>query len=244
MARSGVLNIPEKLSVLRLPVLAKPEEDEQERLLKLFWNRAELKKELQGLDEQLHNLRNRLKQQESANSRLQEQQEQLEAILARPSRAPDALVHFALRGLWRACRAQLEQLASDLRRQRQDKERKRQLAEFQADPPEWEDWDYDGTLFNLKVDLLQEAVLARLGDDYRFVEAAIRHFMSHLPAGSVESALAHELECSVYFLVKDTVAACLDLVPRLHKVFPWEDPVDIYGAMMGGEAVSAPGAAE
>ena len=117
-------------------------------------------------------------------------------------------------------------------------------AEFQADPPEWEDWDYDGTLFNLKVDLLQEAVLARLGDDYRFVEAAIRHFMSHLPAGSVESALAHELECSVYFLVKDTVAACLDLVPRLHKVFPWEDPVDIYGAMMGGEAVSAPGAAE
>ncbi len=136
MLRGGALNIPEKLSVLRLPALARPEEDEQERLLKLFWNRAELKKELQGLDEQLHNLRNRLKQQESANTRLQEQQEQLEAILARPSRAPDALVHFALRGLWRTCRGQLEQLAEDLRRQRQDKERKRQLAEFQADRAE------------------------------------------------------------------------------------------------------------
>lgn len=133
MLRNGTLNIPEKLTGLRLPVVGRPEEDEQERLLKLFWNRAELKKELQGLDEQLHNLRNRLKQQESVNARLQEQQEQLEAMLGRPARAPDALVHFALRGLWRTCRAQLEQLTEDLRRQRIDRERKRQLAELQAD---------------------------------------------------------------------------------------------------------------
>jgi hypothetical protein len=136
VSRSGALNLPEKLSGLRLPAIGRTDEDEHERLLKLFWNRAELKKELQGLDEQLHNLRNRLKQQESANARLQEQQEQLESILGRPARAPDALVHFALRGLWRASRGQLEQLAEDLRRQRQDKERKRQLAEFQADRSE------------------------------------------------------------------------------------------------------------
>lgn len=131
------MNFSGKLTGLRFPVIGgRTDDEEQERLLKLFWNRAELKKELQGLDEQLHNLRNRLKQQESANARLQEQQEQLEAILGRPSRAPDALVHFALRGLWRTCRGQLEQLAEDLRRQRQDKERKRQLAEFQADRAE------------------------------------------------------------------------------------------------------------
>ncbi len=136
MPRGIALGIPEKLGGLKLPALGRPEQEEQERLLKLFWNRAELKKELQELDDQLHNLRNKLKQQESANARLQEQQEQLETILGRPARAPDALVHFALRGLWRVCRDQLDRLAEDLRRQRQDRERKRQLAEFQADRAE------------------------------------------------------------------------------------------------------------
>lgn len=132
------MNFSDKLTTaLRTPVLGRPEPvAEDERLLKLFWNRAELKKELARLDDQLHNLRNRLKQQESASQRQLEQQEQLEALLARPARGPDALVHFALRGLWRNCRGQLEQLAGDLRRQRQDRERKRQLAEFQADRAE------------------------------------------------------------------------------------------------------------
>jgi hypothetical protein len=130
------MNLPGKLTALRLPVLGRPDAEEEERLLKLFWNRAELKKELQHLDDQLHNLRHRLKQQESTNTRQKEQQEQLEALLGKPGRAADALVHFALRGLWRACCGQLEHLASDLRRQRQDRERKRQLEEFQADRSE------------------------------------------------------------------------------------------------------------
>ena len=60
--------LPDKWSQLKLPSIGKADPAEQERLLKLFWNRAELKKELQGLDDQLHNLRNKLKQQENANS--------------------------------------------------------------------------------------------------------------------------------------------------------------------------------
>ena len=63
--------LPDKWSQLKLPSINKADPAEQERLLKLFWNRAELKKELQSLDDQLHNLRNKLKQQENANSRLQ-----------------------------------------------------------------------------------------------------------------------------------------------------------------------------
>lgn len=127
------MNLSEKWPGLRLPIVARNDAVEDERLLKLFWNRAELKKELQGLDDELHNLRNRIKQQEGANSRLQEQFEQLEVMLGTPERGPDALVHFALRNLWRECRAQLEAFASDLRRQRQEHERKKQLAEFQND---------------------------------------------------------------------------------------------------------------
>lgn len=131
------MNLTDKLAGLKLQVLSRNDAAaEDERLLKLFWNRAELKKELQGLDDQLHGLRNRLKQQDGATSRLQEQMEQLEVLLGKPERGFDALVHFGLRNLWRECRTQLEQFTGDLRRQRQDRERKKQLAEFQQDQNE------------------------------------------------------------------------------------------------------------
>ncbi len=125
--------LPDKWSPLKLPSIGKADPAEQERLLKLFWNRAELKKELQDLDDQLHNLRNKLKQQENANARLQQQLEQLEVLLGNPERGVDALVHFGLKALWRACREQLEKFSSELKRETQDAERKQQLAEFQAD---------------------------------------------------------------------------------------------------------------
>jgi hypothetical protein len=125
--------LPDKWSQLKLPSIGKADPAEQERLLKLFWNRAELKKELQGLDDQLHNLRNKLKQQENANARLQQQLEQLEVLLGSPERGLDALVHFGLKALWRACREQLEKFAAELKHERQDAQRKLQLAEFQQD---------------------------------------------------------------------------------------------------------------
>ena len=128
--------LPDKWSQLKLPSIGKADPAEQERLLKLFWNRAELKKELQSLDDQLHNLRNKLKQQENANSRLQQQLEQLEVLLGSPERGLDALVHFGLKALWRACREQLEKFAAELKRERQDAQRKQQLAEFQQDRSE------------------------------------------------------------------------------------------------------------
>ena len=128
--------LPDKWSQLKLPSIGKADPAEQERLLKLFWNRAELKKELQGLDDQLHNLRNKLKQQENANSRLQQQLEQLEVLLGNPERGLDALVHFGLKALWRACREQLEKFSAELKRELQDAQRKQQLAEFQQDRSE------------------------------------------------------------------------------------------------------------
>jgi prefoldin subunit 5 len=130
------VNLPEKWTQIRLPAIGRADAQEQDRLLKLFWTRAELKKELQGLDDQLHNLRNKLKQQENANTRLQQQLEQLEVLLGNPERGRDALVHFGLKALWRACREQLEQFAADIKREKQDRQRKQQLAEFQQDRAE------------------------------------------------------------------------------------------------------------
>ena len=57
---------------VRRPLRSRTDPAEEERLLKLFWNRAELKKELSGLEEELHQLQDRLKQQVAANDRAQE----------------------------------------------------------------------------------------------------------------------------------------------------------------------------
>lgn len=118
---------------VRRPLRSRTDPAEEERLLKLFWNRAELKKELSGLDEELHQLKDRLKQQVAANDRAQEQSEALESLLGMPERGFDALVHFGLRSIWRNCRSQLEQLTQDLRRQQEERERRRQQEEFQLD---------------------------------------------------------------------------------------------------------------
>lgn len=130
------MSFPEKWSSLRLPVLGRADEVDDERLHKLFWNRAELKKELQALDDELRSLQNKVKQQDVAAARLEEQSQQLEVLLGTPERGPDALVHFALRNLWRECRKQLERFFDELRRQREDVERKRQLAQFKQDRDE------------------------------------------------------------------------------------------------------------
>ncbi|HUO95167.1 MAG TPA: hypothetical protein VMT92_02965 [Steroidobacteraceae bacterium] len=125
------MSIGDKINALKLPLLsASKSAEEQERLLKLYWNRAELKKELASLDDQLYQLRDRLKQQEAATQRAVDERESLETLLGNPELGFGALVHFQLNGLWRACRAQLEQFASELRRQQEDRERKRQLVEF------------------------------------------------------------------------------------------------------------------
>ncbi len=125
------MSIGDKITALRLPLLgARKSAEEQERLLKLYWNRAELKKELAGLDDQLYQLRDRLKQQEAATQRAVDERESLETLLGNPELGFGALVHFQLNGLWRACQQQLEQFATELRRQQEDRERKRQLVEF------------------------------------------------------------------------------------------------------------------
>jgi len=128
------MNIGDKIGGLKVPLLGtKRDAEEQERLLKLYWNRAELKKELAGLDDQLYQLRDKLKQQEAATERVLGEKDALEVLLGNPDLGFGALVHFQLRALWKACHVQLEQFAAELRRQQEDRERKRQLVEFHQD---------------------------------------------------------------------------------------------------------------
>jgi uncharacterized protein YdcH (DUF465 family) len=84
----------------RLAGRAPPVEDE--RLVALFQNRVELKKELHALDDERHRLLDRLKLQEGATMRVQEQHDSLEQYLGRPEEGFKSLVYFQLRAVWRA----------------------------------------------------------------------------------------------------------------------------------------------
>jgi hypothetical protein len=125
------MTLADRLSALAQPLLgSRRPSDEQERLLKLYWNRAELKKELASLDDDLYQLGDRLKQQTASTQRARDELESLETLLGNPERGFGALAHYQLRGLWRACHLQLSQFSSELRRQQEDRERKRELVQF------------------------------------------------------------------------------------------------------------------
>jgi hypothetical protein len=105
---------------------------EEERLMQLFQNRAGLKKAYADLKDEFHLLRDRLKQQEGATIRVQEQLDALGDLLGDPATGFSALVFFQLRSLWKTCHQQLAQFAADLTRQQEAKETARHKAECEA----------------------------------------------------------------------------------------------------------------
>jgi len=114
----------------RLAGREQPAEDE--RLVALFRNRAQLKQELLALDEERHRLLDRLKLQEGATMRVEEQLDALEQYLGRPTEGYKCLAYFQLRAVWRAAAGRVERFAAELGRQQKDRERKSQLAAFEA----------------------------------------------------------------------------------------------------------------
>jgi hypothetical protein len=123
------MGISDRLSNLRqlLPGTRPPEEDD--KLLQLYWNRAELKKELSRLQKERYKLLELIKNQETATARAQEQLEVLEKHLGNPEAAMHALVYFQLRALWRGAAARLGRFAKQLQQQQADREHRRQLIE-------------------------------------------------------------------------------------------------------------------
>src|SRR5688572_6963410 len=94
-----------------------------EELLKLYWNRADVKRELKALRRERFELLDKLKEQEGAIQRSQEQLEGLERLLTNPLAAANAMVYFQLRHLWRVGAQRLEQFGRELQTQREKRER-------------------------------------------------------------------------------------------------------------------------
>jgi hypothetical protein len=102
---------------------ARREEPQKEQLLKLYWNRAGVKRELKSLRTERFELLDKLKEQEGAIVRAQEQLEGLERLLTNPLAAANAMVYFQLRHMWRVAALRLEQFGKELHLQREKRER-------------------------------------------------------------------------------------------------------------------------
>jgi hypothetical protein len=102
---------------------AQREEESGAQLLKLYSNRAGVKRELNDLRKERHELLDKLKDQEGAILRAQEQLEGLERLLTNPLAAANAMVYFQLRHLWRVGAQKIEQFGAELKTQREQRER-------------------------------------------------------------------------------------------------------------------------
>lgn len=120
------------MATLAPQLFAKAEDnkDEEEQLLKLFWNRAELKKELETLRNQSFRLTEKLKQKEAITLRIQQRLEQLEASLGNPENSTTVVAYYQLRAVWNHCQLRLSSLANELERAQSDKASRKYLAGF------------------------------------------------------------------------------------------------------------------
>ena len=119
-----MLALAQQLLTRRKPV-------EDDRLLRLFWNRAELKREFAALQRERERTADQVRQLEGALLRGQQRLDQLEGLLSDPERAANAAVFFQLRGIWAYGRRRLSRLAGDLNARQQEREGQRETARFE-----------------------------------------------------------------------------------------------------------------
>jgi hypothetical protein len=124
------MGIADQLDGLRKRVQGTTDQAEEERLLQLYWNRAELKKEFSRLQEDNYSLLQQLKKQETAHGQTRERLEQLEEFLGNPDNGATVLVYYQLRAVWLQASKRLAELGQELIEQQTERERRLQLMEF------------------------------------------------------------------------------------------------------------------
>jgi hypothetical protein len=124
------MNFIRQLGFLRLGTAAPASLEEDGRVLNLFRNRAELKKAYGDVQNEIHSLRDRVKQQEGATARVQQMLETLEGRLAEPLGGQQALVFYQLRDLWKSGSELVRGLIAELAGQHEDRERRLFLSDF------------------------------------------------------------------------------------------------------------------
>ncbi len=104
--------------------------EDSDKLMELYWNRAELKKEFAGMRKEQYRLQDRIKQQEGSTARVQQKLNHLEELLIDPEWAHNVVVHYQLRGLGLRCERKLARFAEQLKQQREQKEHNSVLVDW------------------------------------------------------------------------------------------------------------------
>ncbi|HZD51894.1 MAG TPA: hypothetical protein VE175_02500 [Woeseiaceae bacterium] len=91
---------------------------DSEKLLHLYWNRAELKKEFANMRKEQFRLKDKIKQQEGATARLQQKLDHLEELLLDPEWYANVAAFYQLRALALRCQRKLGKFAEQLKQQR------------------------------------------------------------------------------------------------------------------------------
>ena len=97
--------------------------DDNEKLVELFRNRAELKKEFAALRKEKQRLQQLVKEQQGATARILQRLEHLESLLVDPDWVHTVGVFYQLRSLNRRCEGKLAKFAEQLKQQREKKRR-------------------------------------------------------------------------------------------------------------------------
>jgi len=124
-----LMKLISQLGLLRLGGDSNKLEVDDDRVLHLFRNRAELKKNHISLQDEVQRLKDRIKQQEGATARVQEMLQGLEGRLTQPESAYPTLVFYQLRELWNLGRTLLTQFVAELAAQQEERERRGFFAE-------------------------------------------------------------------------------------------------------------------
>jgi len=104
--------------------------EESDKLVDLFRSRVELKKEFAALRNEKYRLLDRIKQQEGATARVQQQMLHLENLLLDPEWAHNVVVFYQLRALATHCQLQLSRFSEQLKQQREQRNHGRALASW------------------------------------------------------------------------------------------------------------------
>ncbi|MEM8684306.1 MAG: hypothetical protein AAGF72_12795 [Pseudomonadota bacterium] len=106
---------------------AKEAEQDSDKLLDLYWNRAELKKAYAEAQNQQHRLQKRIDEEKGVSERFKQKLEHLEALLVDPEWIFSVTVHYQLRALNNRCKHRLAAFSEQLKQQREQRQHKKLL---------------------------------------------------------------------------------------------------------------------
>lgn len=192
--------------------------DDNEKLVELFRNRAELKKEFAALSKERHRLQQLIKEQQGATARITQRLEHLESLLVDPEWVHTVVVFYQLRALNRRCQGKLAKFAEQLKQQREKRVRDAQLRA-------WRDTcNSRRAKLDSKLDKLREKL--RLLEGQLQAERQRAESMSGLSKlfrGRTASGELVELEAQVD-ATKQAELALLDKVEAVEKAEPPDPP--------------------